>query len=456
MIGMMNFDFGHWVLGCALACMAGAASARADVVTLTSGAERLTGVLRSIGDDGVAELESELSHERLRLRGAMIEKVEFDAVAQEPEVPSARIELINGDVIPCSVLEMDGNQVLAESPVLGKLRIERRHLAAMHFGIHAPKLVYAGPNDSAEWPRMDEENSGWNFAKGELVAEGRAFSSRDIGFPERFEMNFEMEWERNKMPSLQVYFCDPLVAMGERCDRYYLQYGSAGLELKRESAKDRRYTTIAFVNRLPGECADRKLRVGLQVDRRNSILRLMLDGKHEGEFKDPVGSVPTGGGMALVSQAPDGVVQWLRGIEVRESDVAPQRQDAERRHMEDRESLITRKGERWTGELLGMSTKGDARVMKFRSQFATEPLELPEADVLSVFFPQPSETETSSSKVLYLLTYAGDGKLRIASCHFAADAATMDHPLLGSLKLGRNSLRFIERAVPNGINSVSE
>jgi len=428
----------------------------ADVVTLTSGAERLTGILRSIGDDGVMELQSELAPGLLRVRGAMIEKVEFAVAAKETELPTARIELVNGDLIPCAVIEMDRNGLVVDSPVLGKLRIERRHLAAMQFGIHARRVVYAGPRDAGEWTGADEVGSAWNFVNGDLVAEGRAFSTRDIDFPERFDIKFELEWERNKLPSFQVFFCDPLVATGERCDRYYLQFGSAGLELKRESAKDRRYTTIAFVNRLPGECADRKLRVDLQVDRRDASLRLMLNGKLEGEFRDPVGSVPTGGGMALVSQASDGVVQSLRGIEVSESDVAPQRHRAEQRMAVDRESVITRKNERWTGELVGISATDGGRVLRFDSDFGENQLELPEADVSAVFFPRNPEHASSSSEVLYLLRHAGGGILRISSCRFEADVAKVNHPLLGPLNLGRDQLRSIERAVPKDIKTIGK
>jgi hypothetical protein len=318
----------------------------------------------------------------------------------------------------------------------------------MQFGIHARKVVYEGPRDGGEWTHPDDDDSTWNFEDGALVAEGQAFASRDVKLPESFNLKYELEWERNAMPSLQVYFCDPLVAVGERCDRYYLQFGSAGLELKRESATGKRYTTIAFVNRMPGEFPDRKLRVELQVDRRDSSLRLMLDDKAEGEFKDPVGSAPAGGGMALVSQASDGVVQSLRGIAVRENDATPQRHRAERRVAVNRDSMITRKDERWTGELVGIAATNAGRVLSFKSDFGDKLVELPEADVSTVFFPQSADDSALVPEVSYLLRVADGGVLRIASCRFAEDVAIVNHPLLGSLNLGREKLRVIEKAVP--------
>jgi hypothetical protein len=194
----------------------------------------------------------------------------------------------------------------------------------------------------------------------------------------------------------------------------------------------------------------------MQVDRRDASLRLMLNGKLEGEFRDPVGSVPTGGGMALVSQASDGVVQSLRGIEVSESDVAPQRHRAEQRMAVDRESVITRKNERWTGELVGISATDGGRVLRFDSDFGENLLELPEADVSAVFFPRNPELASSSSEVLYLLRHAGGGILRISSCRFEADVAQVNHTLLGPLNLGRDQLRSIERAVPKDIKTIGK
>jgi hypothetical protein len=377
----------------------------------------------------------------------MVEKVEFAVGAEDPEPPVVRVELVNGDVIPCAIVEMDGRGVLVDSPVLGKLRIERRHLAAMQFGVHARQVVYEGPRDGGEWTHPDDGDTTWNFKDEALVAEGQAFASRDVKLPESFVLKFELEWERNAMPNLQVYFCDPLVAAGERCDRYYLQFGSAGLELKRESATGKRYTTIAFVNRMPGEFRDRKLRVELEVDRRDSSLRLMLNDNADGKFKDLVGSVPAGGGMALVSQASDGVVQSLRGIAVRESDATPQRHRSERRVGVNRDSVITRKDERWTGELVGIAATGTGRVLSFKSDLGDKLVELPEADVSTVYFSQSTDDSALAPEVSYLLRVADGGVLRIASCRFAEDVAIVNHPLLGSLKLGRKQLRVIEKAL---------
>jgi hypothetical protein len=481
MIGTMNFDVRFLLWVSALVGMAGAGMTRADVVTLTSGAQRLTGVLKSIDGEGTMELQSDLSREPLRVRGAMVENVKFAVTEAEADLPSVKLELVNGDVIPCEIVEINTEALMVDSSALGKLRIERRHVATMKLAARGKHLVYKGPIDDNDWKRANDGQAGWKFNNGDLVAQGQAHSQREIGFPERFDLKFELGWEKNKVPSFQLFFCDPLVAAGERCDRYYLQYGSAGMELKRESYKDRRYTTIASVNQWPRNrvikgwmdaemmafdwgdqnrtsqnTSDQKLLVELQVDRRSSTFRLMLNGKLQGEFRDPVGSAPKGAGMAIVSQAADGVTQTLRGIEIVEGEAPLVSAHDERLVTEDRDSLITRQNERWTGELLGMSVEDKGHVLRFKSDFGERLIKLPEADASAVYFGQKREAESLPDKIMYLMRQADGGVLRVASCRFAEDVATVDHPLLGVLNLGRGQLRSIEKVTSNKAKSMTE
>lgn len=447
MIGMANSDVMKQVFAATISCIALLGGVNADVVTMTGGVERLSGSLRSIEDGGVLELQSELSGEPLRVRASMVGKVDFatDAVVLDPA--PARVELINGDVIPCSVVAMDADGLVAESAELGKIRIDRRHLAAMQFGVRRNKVLYAATQGMEGWSVDDEEDpAAWRFEDGAMVSMGQSIATRKIGFPEQFILKFELEWARNSMPAIQMFFADPLAVKGERCDRYCLAFGSTGFEIKRESATQRRFTTIAYVSRMPAQCPDRRLRVELQVDRRDATLRLLLDGKLEGEFADPVEPPPTGAGLVLVSQA-EGVQQQVRGFEVLESDNAPRRHRAESRGVADRDSLITRRDERWSGVLEEISTSGAGPVLRFRSDFGDKRIELPTADASTVFFSRPALAEGAAQKpsAAFLLSYVGDGLMRISSCRFADDVATIQHPLLGSLQLRRNLLRSIER-----------
>lgn len=421
----------------------------ADVVTMTGGSERLTGTLKSIDSGGVLEFQSVLSSEPLRLRAAMIGKVEFpiEVVASDPA--PARLELVNGDVIPCGIVAMDKAGLVAESAEFGRIRIERRHLASLQFGLRQNKVLYSASRGMDGWSVDRDDPDAWRFESGALTAMGKSVASRSVGFPEQFILKFELEWSKNAMPAIMILFADPLMARDQRCDRYCLTFQSTGFEIKREAAANRRFTTIAFVNRMPAQCEGRRLLVELQVDRRDASMRLLLDGKFEGEFFDPVPSPPSGDGLVLVSQV-NGVDQKVSGLEVLQWEDMPRKHRDELRENSGSDSLITLRNERWSGVIEETVSSEKGEVLRFRSGFGDQSVEVPLADVSMVYFSQPLapdgvEKEPSAS---YVLSYAGGGHMRIASCRFSNDSAIIQHPLLGSLQMRRNMLRTIERVAP--------
>ena len=457
MIGMAKSEDMKLILTTAVLNMACAACLCADVVTMTSGIERLTGDLRSIEDGGVLELQSGLSPDPLRVRASMVGKVEFATEAVAPEPAPARVELVNGDVIPCRIVGLDKGGLVVESTELGRIHIERRHLEAMQLGVRPDKVLYAASQGMGGWSVDQEDSAAWRFENGAMLAMGQSVATRSVGFPEQFILKFELEWARNAMPAIMVFFADPLVANDERCDRYCLSFQSTGLEVKREAAKNRRFTTVAFVNRMPAQCEGRRLRVELQIDRRDSSLRLLLDGKLEGEFVDPVPSPPSGAGLVLVSQA-DGVEQKVSGLEVLECDNTPRMHRAESRGDEDGDSLITRRNERWSGVLEEIASSNTGAVLRFRFGFEEKCVEVPLTDVSTVFFSRSptSKAFTKEPSASYVLSYAGAGLMHISSCRFSNDSAIIQHPLLGSLQMRRNFLRAIERVVTPAAKPASE
>jgi hypothetical protein len=419
----------------------------ADVLTLTSGAERLSGVTRSIDGEGVVELDSELSTAPLRLRGAMLEKVQFPASVGISCHPEVGLTLSNGDMISCEIEGMNDRTLVVNSPTLGKITVDRRHLDAVQFGYGKNKVVYKGPKGLDEWEIEGEEGECWRFEGDALVTEGRSIACRKIGFPDRFVLKFEIEWHRHATPNFCMYFSDPLKSKYERCDRYLLQYGSSGLEIKRESATGRRYTSIVFINRLPNQCEGRRLSVEVHVDRQTSKLRLLLDGKPWGEFMDPVFPTPSGGGLALENRAVEAGALRVRGIEVLECDDTPENYRAGYHELQDRDGLITRTKERWSGSLEGISAVGAEPLVSFRNGIDGEFVKLPASEVSVILFARhalkgPSSHWTDSG---YLVTLRGGCLLQVSSCNFSADVARLRHPLLGVLHLRRDDICMMEK-----------
>ncbi len=432
----------------ALCAAVSCAGLSADELTLSGGASRLTGNVRSIDGAGVVILDSPHSPTPLRLRGAAVDKVEFETKNPPPEPPPGLIELTNGDRIPAGIESMDDHQLTVLSPVGGRIEIPRDALASVQLGVRNTRSIYSGPRSLEEWTENEPDAKNWTFKDGALIADGSATASRDVGLPRRFILRFTLKWQPRQTPNFQVHFADPMKVKGEPCDRYYLQFGGAGLEIKRESATGKRFNTIVQLNRTPNQYTDQLIRVEIRLNRDTSRLHLFINDEPEGEFIDPIAPLPDGSGITLVSHASNGTTQEIRAIDVIELDDLRTRHHAEDRGDPETDSLISREDDRWSGRLIDIRTSNGARVFRFKSDFQDEPMEIPEADVSTVFFASPEDAPAAGKNPPFVLKTSGEGSLSVTSCSFTEDKASAVHPLLGPLEFRRDGITAMERSEP--------
>lgn len=420
----------------------------ADDLTLAGGLSRITGSVRSIDGEGRVELVSPLSPEPLLLKAGSVEKVEFSDGGAVPEPPSALIELTNGDLLPAIIEGLDDRNLTIISPEAGRLEIPRDRLTSVQLGIRQRKVVYSGPRGLNEWAAEKSDAKNWEFKNRSLMAKGPATASLKLDLPRQFILRFTLKWEPKQVPNIQVHFADPLIAKGDPCDRYYLQFGGAGLEIKREASKGKRYNTIVQLNRTPNQYPDHQMQVEIRVNREGSRLQLFLNGEPEGEFDDPIAPVPDGSGIGLVCNGPSGSTQEIRDIEVLEYDDLRARHHSEERGDPKSDSLISRDDDRWGGHLVDIRKTPEGTVFRFKSDFQNDPLEIPEADVSTVFFASKEGVPDGAEAHPFVLRLRGEGSLRVASCRFTEETVSAVHPLLGPLELRREGVVSLERTNP--------
>lgn len=426
-------------------CFALANMLRADDLSLAGGDVRLTGTVTSIGADGVVELSSPLSPEPLKLKSGVVRKVLFSPEEALPEPPPALVELSNGDLIPAVVESLDDKKLVIISPEAGRMEIPRDALTSLQLGIHRRKVVYVGPRNLDEWSGPDGDLKNWTFQEKSLIANGPASAAKKMNLPRQFILRFTFKWQAKVVPNFEVSFADPLKPKGEASDRYFLRFNSAGLGVKREASKGKHYTDILLLNRTPNQYPNHELDIEIRVDRNTSRLKLLLNGEPEGEFIDHIPAVPTGSGISFVCNGQSGSPQEIRGIEISELDDARVRHRAEERGDPKADSLISREDDRWGGKLLDIRKSGAGVLFRFKSDFQNDPLEIPEADVSTVFFAGKDGAGKTDGKHPFLLRLRGEGSLRVSSCQFTPDEVTAEHPLLGSLKLRRRGIVALER-----------
>jgi hypothetical protein len=414
---------------------------RADELTL-AGEARLTGTVRSIDESGVVGLETALSPERLLLKPEAFTKVEFSVPATEPPRPGSLIELANGDLLPATIESLDDTNLTVTAAESGRLVIPRAALRSLQLGVRQLKVIYSGPRQLDEWTREADSAGSWTFSNKSLVVGGSGQASRDFKTPRQFILKFTLKWQSS--PAFQIFFADPLKPRGEVSDRYYLQFNSAGMEIKRESTQGKRYHTIIPSSRTPDQFPNGQVEVEIRVDRDASKLQLFLNGEPEGTGIDPMAQSPVGGGLVLVSNGTAGSLE-IRGIEITEFDNTRARHRAEDRGDPHTDSLISREDDRWGGRLTRIRRESSGAVFTFKSDFLEEPLELGEKDVSTLFFATPKTPPAADDAHTYILRLRGEGSLRVVSCVFSEDAVTARHPLLGEMRISRFGVASVER-----------
>lgn len=420
---------------------------RADELTLAAGDSRITGTVRSISRDGVVEIASDLSPEPVLVRQGMLRKIRFSGTEAPADVAGAVVELSNGDLIPATIESLDDTRLIIESPDTGRLEIPRDAVKSMQVGVRRQTVIFAGPNNIEEWSSADGGMKNWAFERKSLVSRGPSNASMVVELPDQFVLRFNLRWQARTNPNFQVFFADPMVEKGVPADRYYLQFGGAGLEIKREASSGKRYQTVGLLNRTPNQYPDNQVKIEIRVVRQTSRIQLFLNGEPEGEFVDPIGTAPRGSGINFVCNTSNGSSQEISGIEILDFDDKRGRHGAEERGDPATDSLISRDDDRWGGRLLGIARTNEGALFRFKNDHQQEPMEIPESDVSTVFFARSEATDKPAPPPAahsYQLELRGKGSLKVSSCTFDQDGVSAVHPLLGELRIRRAGVEAME------------
>lgn len=426
-------------------CLLGAGASRADDLTIAGGTTLLSGVVRSIDEQGAVELSSPLSPEPLILKSGAVDKVEFNSGNPPAEQPPSMVQLANGDRLPATLEGLDETKLTLSSPYLGRLEIPRGALGMLQLGIRQGKLVYSGPTKLSEWLEGDLDAKNWTFENRNLTANGQASAARLIDFPQQFILRFTLKWEARGNPNFEVTFADPMLEKGKSADRYLLRFNSAGFQIRREASRGQHYAELISLARLPSHFPDRSLDVEIRVNRKTSKLQVYLNGEPDGESVDPLEGTPTGRGIVFNCNNQSNQTQSIRDIQVLELDDSAVRHRSEDRGDPKQDSLISRDDERWGGKLIDIRGDRENQIFRIKSEFQNEPLDIPASAVSTVFFTAKPGDEAKAPKCPFLLRLQDKGVLSVNSCRFDAENVHAVHPLLGPITLKREGVTSLQR-----------
>jgi len=440
---------------CALALLAAVAPQSvvlADDLFLDH-AERLSGSVRAIGANGAVLLDTPLSPEPVPIKADSVRKVVFSNQPGTPGAATCRVTLVNRDVLPGIIEAIDDKSLTLNSSIAGHFVIPRELIYSLQLGVNSATTLYAGPDGLNGWLRGSSTAERWMFNDGALQVVGSGKISRDFELPQQFIVRFKLGWVNE--PNIKFSFAAAAANPDGVQERYYLTFNPAGIEIKREAASGRHWTTIATLNRLPNQYPGKHLTIEVRVDRPGRMLHLYLNDEPEGPFKDPAATAPAGRGICFENIEREGTAVRFSDIEVRDWNLKGERRRSEDRGDVTKDVLIGSKSERFSGRLLEAKKGPEGVLYVFKSAFQDEALEVPEAEISTLFFAGKKDAAVNAAKDSPVLQLRGGGSLHVSSCEFSAAQVEAVHPLLGKLTLQRQGVTAFER-VPAKSKEVNE
>lgn len=415
--------------------------AAADEVLLTDGS-KLSGTVTALADGGQLMLASPLAFEPFQLKADHLKRVAFTATNEFVDKDDALIVLANGDQFPGELAAIDAESVTVRTVFAGEIKIPRPSVNTIQLGVRPPKVVYTGPENDTGWTIKN----GWRYDSMRFTAENSGTIHRKFDIPGSFLLRFRVSWRNT--PNIQVYFADDTFETTGKADRYYLQFGGAGMELKRQQSNDGHpFLSMASPPGDPTDYPDNEVEIELRVDRKLGLVHLLLDGEEEGKFADPLKTPPLGQGIMFRSNIGGDDSQFIDNIEIREWDPSSDRHRTEDRGDEKQDVLITRSSDRGTGSILGMIAGKEAGggTIRYQGPHHPDPVELSVSDVSTLFFAKPADAPEPTAQPMEL-GLRGRGSLGVTGCVFTAEAVTAKHPLLGDLTIRRDAIGSLTRA----------
>ncbi len=419
------------------------------LATLVSGAEvsflgdnKINGEIVSMDDQGTVTLNTSYASQALKVNVDKISKIDFGKSEQKFEIPTQNITLINGDSFPVGIRGLTEKSLQISSPIFGDIDVSREMIDSLEVGIFPKKHIYKGPNNINEWTSGTDEVSKWQIEDGALIANGSTLIYRDMKLPESYSIRFKLAWDAN--PNFRFSFGDPIEFSGKSVNRYYMQFARAGIEIKRESTGNNRFTPVAVIARPPDNFPGKELWIEIRLSRKGGRLELYLNDQLEGRYEDPHPDIPNGSGVTFLNQSRSENKIRISDIEVTEWEDRGDRHRTEDRGDGKEDAIIGRNGERFSGRLLSIADAEQGKVYRFKSNFQEETMDLPDSEVSNIFFSRKSEAKPEKFEGLNLF-FQGRGVIQVKKCIFNENALIITHPLLGDLEINRHAATRLER-----------
>lgn len=418
-------------------------SSHADEISL--GAEgKVSGKILRFHSAQQLLLESPIASQPLEILAEKLQSLSLSPTATPPENTSPQwLELSNGDQLPISIQQLDTTTLDFLTPWNTLLKVPRRKIRAIHFDAADAKVFYQGPTN--DW----ELSKAWKIENNALtsLAWGPAHRSFD-SIPDRYVIDFDVAWTSGNA-GFKFVFASDHVDGNAPSDAYFLQFNSAGLELKRQTQQQhRQYISLASFNDLtPDHFEQSRMSLTLRVDRSNRLLQLAIDGKNlRRTIIDPkeTGPIPTGKVFSFQSTSgPEDQIR-IQNIRISSWPSATAEARQEKRPDSPLDVLFDIDSNRISGTLHTIQPGKELTVV-FESPHDPKPQPIPAHKIAVIHL---SNEATQAPKQGYRMELLHRGMLHASDFTLEKDLLQLQHPLLGKLSIPRSHIRKIEKLAP--------
>lgn len=418
-----------------LLCMSPCLSA--DVITL--GAEgKISGKIESISADGLITLGSPLSPEKIQFAVKELDRIKFD-VQETPKTSCNNIlHLKNGDLLPVEIDQLDDKQLSFRLPWSEKLSAPRDAIDSLHFGTSENVVLYRGPQ-AEEW----NLGRAWKFNNG-LESQAWGTTHRKFqSFPDRYILSFDLAWTGNA--GMKCIFASNSADPNSAADCYFLQFNSAGLELKRQTSAGKKYTSLATFNDLtPDDMKDNRMQVEIRVDRVNRLLQLAINGKQvRNNIIDPMetGPSPKGDIISFSSTSGNEDKHTITNLRVTTWGSASAEARLEKRNDTKTDVLYDIESNRSSGLLRSISHANELQVL-FENPHDPSPKPILASKIAVIYFAGEKPKESTTP---YRIQLHGVGTLWVDSFVLLDGKVLAKHGILGELEIATSLISEISR-----------
>jgi hypothetical protein len=399
---------------------------------------KITGSVKSISAEKEIRMQTPLSPDLLVLQGDQLESILFEKKEDATSSSNNIVYLKNGDVIPADVESLDGKTLTFQTAWSSKLQVDRQAIDCIHFGTGENQILYRGPNKD-EW----NLNSSWKFDDA-LISEGWGAVHRKFDtMPDRYILNFDVEWENNV--GFKCFFNSTTQDGNRPTDGYFIQFNTAGFELKRQSTGTKKYTTLAAFNDFtPENMEDNVMKIEIRVDRSNRLLQLLVNDKQlRNNIIDPMetGPIPDGKIVSFISTSGKDDPQTISNISLTTWGAAGTEARLEKRTDTKRDVLFDVESNRSSGTLKSIQPGKELQVL-FENPHDPSPKPLAASKVAVIYFSGDKPKAEASPCIIKL---HGQGALHVNSFTLADSAIVANHPSLGEIRIAVAMIESITR-----------